>query len=182
MAVEVINCVEVGGVTTPAPTPDEPAVEPVLGGLRSLAEGIDRYRQALGAELGLGISEIITLTQLGVDEPMRASAVAARTGLTQGSVTALLDRLERHGYTRRVRPPENRRVVHVELTDDGHRLVHRMFSPVLPLLGAAATEPGSPGPDQLAHCLHRIAGLLLELADTTRTESGHDRPRGTHTP
>ena len=42
--------------------------------------------------------------------------LAAEAGLTTGAVTAVIDRLERAGYARRVRDDEDRRRVKVEVT------------------------------------------------------------------
>ena len=160
--------------TAPKPVPDAgPRTDtgdyPVLkdlAGIRDLAHSVDRYRQSLGAEHGIGVPEVVTLAHLAATtDPVRASEVAERTGLTQASVTALLDRLERRGFTRRVRPPENRRIVVIELTDTGRELALGMYAPVLPMLAAAAAEPDAPDPRRMAHCLSRIAAMMAHLAD-----------------
>lgn len=146
----------------------ENAMEDVLAAVRALARGLDRYRHAVGTRLNLGMPELVTLGQLLYDEPMRAAEVGACTGLSPGSVTALLDRLETRGYLTRTRPPENKRIVAVALTDAGRDLARGMFGPVEPLLRQAASEPGAPEPARLAHCLARIAEALDDLADTAR--------------
>jgi len=48
--------------------------------------------------------------------PMTAGRLAQLSGLTTAAVTAVLDRLERAGYARRVRDAADRRQVIVELT------------------------------------------------------------------
>lgn len=153
-----------------APRPDAPdaevpvAIGDVLAAIRDLAHGVDRYRLALSARHGLAVSEVITLAHLASTGSVRASDVAARTGLAQGSVTGLLDRLERRGYVERIRPPQNRRVVLVELTGPGRAVAEGMYAPVLPALVDAAAEPGAPDPQQMAHCMRRIAAILADLA------------------
>ena len=53
----------------------------------------------------------------------RTAAELARHGcIDTGAVTRLLDRLESKGLIARVRSTEDRRVVNLELTDEGHRL------------------------------------------------------------
>jgi DNA-binding MarR family transcriptional regulator len=67
-----------------------------------------------------------------IDRAGRISAgqLAAESGLTTGSVTALLDRMERDGYVRRVPDEQDRRRVLVELTERAHELIAEVFDPV----------------------------------------------------
>jgi DNA-binding MarR family transcriptional regulator len=56
-------------------------------------------------------------------KPYRRSAgdLARRADLTSGTMTSRLDHLEREGLVRRLRDPDDRRSVLVELTDKGRR-------------------------------------------------------------
>lgn len=49
------------------------------------------------------------------------SAIATRLGITVGSLTVAVTALERKGYLRRERATEDKRVVHVLLTEKGRR-------------------------------------------------------------
>jgi DNA-binding MarR family transcriptional regulator len=151
------------------PVGEAGSADEVLRAVWAFTRGIDRYRHAVGRQLHLGLAEIITLAQLLYDEPLRASEVGDRTGLSQSSVTALLDRLARAGYITRARPPDNRRVVLVELTVAGRELGQGAFRPVVLMLEKVAAEPDAPDPSRLAHCLQRIAELLDELVTATAT-------------
>jgi DNA-binding MarR family transcriptional regulator len=53
------------------------------------------------------------VVQLG--EPLTAGRIAELTGLSTGAVTGVIDRLEKVGLVRRVRDPEDRRKVLVEV-------------------------------------------------------------------
>src|ERR1700721_3004676 len=46
--------------------------------------------------------------------PLSAGKLAELTGLTTGAITGVLNRLERHGYARRMRNPKDKRNVNVE--------------------------------------------------------------------
>ncbi|OLT33105.1 transcriptional regulator [Actinomadura sp. CNU-125] len=82
------------------------------------------YRRYLSAVLlhthagaracGLGASDLYALNILDLDGAMTPGELGARTGLTTGPTTRLIDRLERAGYVRRVPSPEDRRKVIVE--------------------------------------------------------------------
>jgi DNA-binding MarR family transcriptional regulator len=52
------------------------------------------------------------------DEPISPKQIIARFGLTSGSGTALLDRLEQAGFVRRLPNPTDRRSVLIELNRD----------------------------------------------------------------
>jgi DNA-binding MarR family transcriptional regulator len=55
------------------------------------------------------------------DGRLTAGQLAARTGLTSGAVTTVIDRLEAAGHARRVRDTDDRRRVYVELTDEARQ-------------------------------------------------------------
>jgi DNA-binding MarR family transcriptional regulator len=59
-----------------------------------------------------------------------AGDLADESGLTTGSVTAMLDRMERDGYVRRVRDDQDRRRVMVELTQRMRDLNAEIYEPV----------------------------------------------------
>lgn len=77
------------------------------------------FRNALGRKLGLNITDGQCLSILGIKGGRLTPGELARyTGLTTGSVTAMLDRLERAGYVRRVPNPADRRSVIVEINEE----------------------------------------------------------------
>ena len=67
-----------------------------------------------------------------VDRKGRATAgeVAKEAGLTTGGVTAVADRLEKVGYLRRVRDPEDRRRVWLETTPELHDRSWEIWGPL----------------------------------------------------
>ena len=60
---------------------------------------------------GLGGSDLQFLTLLQVHGPMTAGQLAQTTGLTTGTTTGVIDRLERAGLARRARDAQDRRKV-----------------------------------------------------------------------
>ena len=60
---------------------------------------------------------------------MSAGDLAASTGLSTGAVTAMLDRLEKTGYVRRVRDPDDRRRVLVEIGDVARERGREIYQP-----------------------------------------------------
>ncbi|HET6825237.1 MAG TPA: MarR family transcriptional regulator [Amnibacterium sp.] len=88
--------------------------------LRFIA-GAVLHNQAVAARVGIGASDGQVLSLLTVDGPMTAGRIATVTGLSTGSVTALLDRLERGSYIRRERDPNDRRKVLVVPAIEGRQ-------------------------------------------------------------
>ncbi len=78
--------------------------------LRFIA-GVVLHNQAVAQRLGLGGSDLQFLSLLGMHGPLTPGRLAELTGLTTGTVTGVIDRLERGGYVRRERDASDRRKV-----------------------------------------------------------------------
>jgi DNA-binding MarR family transcriptional regulator len=68
------------------------------------------------------------LNRLGA---MTAGDLAEATHLTTGAVTAVVDRLERVGYARRVPDTKDRRRVLIERTPEGNKIGMRYYGPFM---------------------------------------------------
>ena len=105
-----------------------------------LMAGSRKYREYLSAEimvahataqrLGLGATDFYCLNIVSLAGAATAGEIAARTGLTTGATTRLIDRLEAEGYVRRVRDPHDRRRVNVELAPDRQADTDRALDPL----------------------------------------------------
>ena len=76
------------------------------------------FNHVVAQREGLGPSDGQFLTLLQVRGPMTAGELSARTGLTTGSTTGVIDRLERAGLAHRVRDRQDRRRVIVTPDED----------------------------------------------------------------
>lgn len=65
----------------------------------------------------LSLAQVAVLQFIAERNQSTPSEVAQFTGLTAGTITSLLDGLEREGYVRRSRSTQDRRVVHVSVTE-----------------------------------------------------------------
>ena len=75
------------------------------------------WHGAVADRVGLHPTDHKALSALQRRGPLTAGALADLTGLTTGSVTALVDRLARRDLVRRRRDPSDRRRVLVEVTE-----------------------------------------------------------------
>jgi DNA-binding MarR family transcriptional regulator len=76
----------------------------------------DAFDEVAYQKLGINRTDGRCLDIIENHGPLTAGQLARRSGLTTAAVTAVLDRLERAGYARRVRGETDRRQVLVELT------------------------------------------------------------------
>ena len=88
-------------------------------GVRAIVLGNDHYRRKLGAELGLGDTEIHVLAHLYRAGPLAPTEIAQRLGYSTGTTTAILDRVQDAGYITRIPHPTDRRRLTVALTNRG---------------------------------------------------------------
>ena len=73
------------------------------------------FRRAVSRKLGLSATDSECLSLLSIKGVCTPKELARYTGLTTGSTTAMLDRLEKVGYITRKPNPHDRRGVHVEI-------------------------------------------------------------------
>ena len=78
------------------------------------------------APLELSAAQFIVIASLAGEERKSASDLCKGISYDAGAMTRMLDRLEGKGLIRRNRSPEDRRLVHLELTDEGRALYPRM--------------------------------------------------------
>ena len=79
--------------------------------MRGLGTRMILHRQNVAAALGLHNSDHISVDILRETGPITAGELSKKTGLSTGSITALIDRLEKVGYVRRENDPNDRRKV-----------------------------------------------------------------------
>ena len=74
------------------------------------------FRNAIGRKLGLNIADMECLSLLLIRGFSTPTELARYTGLTTGSTTAMLDRLEKAKFIKRKPNPKDRRGVLIEVT------------------------------------------------------------------
>lgn len=73
------------------------------------------FRNAIGRKLGLNSTDSECLSLLSIKGISTPTELARYTGLTSGSTTAMLDRLEKAEFIRRKPNPQDRRGVLIEI-------------------------------------------------------------------
>ena len=91
----------------------------ILIALRRIIRAVDLHSKKLVKETGLTAPQLVVIQTLLRTGPLKPSALSREISLSQPTVTAILDRLERAGLVGRERSKEDRRAVLAALTDKG---------------------------------------------------------------
>lgn len=90
----------------------------------------DAIDEVFAQFLGANRTDVRVIDLLDVHGPMTAGELADRAGVTTGAVTAIVDRMERAGFLRRVRDDADRRKVRIELTEEAVRIGEEFYAPI----------------------------------------------------
>jgi DNA-binding MarR family transcriptional regulator len=91
---------------------------------------VHAFDDAVGRRLGLAATDVRCLDWL-VDGPKSAGTLSRATGLRPAATTALIDRLERKGWVERVPSNEDRRLVLVQMTEEGMARTYELYRPLV---------------------------------------------------
>ncbi len=119
-------------MTEPSPTPAPDLSEYQLG--ESVGYLLSRVKSTMSnlvtqrsmAELGITSQQGSILFMVASGKCLLAAELAREYGIDASAVTRLVDRLEKRGLLTRVRSNEDRRVVRLALTPEGHAIAARM--------------------------------------------------------
>lgn len=114
-------------VETAARKATKAAFLPTLRELVRTYQAFSRYSDTHIRELGLTPSQFDVISTLGNTAGMDMKALAAATLVTKGTLTGIVDRLEKKALVRREVPPFNRRSFTVVLTEEGDALFQQIF-------------------------------------------------------
>ncbi len=78
------------------------------------------------ASLEMSAAQYVIMANLAGPEPKSASDLCKGISYDAGAMTRMLDRLEAKGLIRRMRSAQDRRLMHLELTDEGRAAYPRM--------------------------------------------------------
>src|SRR5262245_11770786 len=92
-------------------------------------DATDAFDDAACATLGLNRTDLKCLGVIAQRGPVAVGEIGKAAGLTRGAMTTALDRIEQAGYARRLRHPDDRRGVLVELTDKARKAIEAIWGP-----------------------------------------------------
>ena len=102
----------------------------------------------------------------GAGEPLSPHVIGDRRLVTRGTVTGLLDTLEKQGLVRRTSHPGDRRKLLVECTSKAKRLLQRVCGELFPLQAEVMAGLSREDKATLVHLLGRLQEHLDEWRQT----------------
>jgi DNA-binding MarR family transcriptional regulator len=121
------------------------------------------FNHQVAQRLGLGASDGQFMHLLQVHGPLSPGQLAELSGLTTGTVTGVIDRLEGAGFVRRERDESDRRKVIVKLDEE------RLWSAMAPLYAGQAESLAAVAGAYDAEQLEVIADFLDRLVRESPT-------------
>jgi len=89
--------------------------ERILNAFLRVVADVVVFNQRVADQLHLGVSDMQFMTHLQLHGPLTPGRLAELSGLQSGTVTGVVDRLEKAGFVTRRRDEHDRRKVHVVL-------------------------------------------------------------------
>ena len=133
------------------------------------------HQYSVAASLGLYNSDFISLDILRETGPITAGELSKKTGLATGSITALVDRLEKIGYARRENDPNDRRKVMIVPQYESKDEVRTTYQPLHTAMGKLASSYTADELALITQFLGEASTVLDEqihqLRSTTRSKS-----------
>lgn len=100
-------------------------VADIVDNIRRVFQVVNEHSKQAERKTGITGPQLWAIKTIADGAPIMVSEIASRMHLHAATVVGILDRLEARGLARRVRSREDRRVVRVELTEQGERLVKK---------------------------------------------------------
>lgn len=105
-------------------------LDDVLIALRRVIRATDLHSKFLAKTTGLTTPQLLLLKTIGNKDKMTIGELANEISLSQATVTVILDRLEKRELVTRVRSIEDKRKVHVHLTEAAFSMLEQAPVPL----------------------------------------------------
>jgi MarR family 2-MHQ and catechol resistance regulon transcriptional repressor len=133
---------------------------PVMRELVRCYQAFERFDAAPHRERGLTTSQADVIFTLGNTEGLTCKEIGERTLITKGTLTGVIDRLERKKLVRRVPSADDRRSTRIVLTVRGERLFEEIYPEHIAYLKQRFDRLSSPELKQTGATLRRLRALF----------------------
>ena len=108
----------------------EPYLEKIFLGLRNISHISSIYSKYLQKNFDITSSQLLFLRALDKEDGLSAGEIGRRIFIKPGTITGIVDRLEKKELVSRHRQTKDRRVINVNITENGRRLVRIAPAPI----------------------------------------------------
>lgn len=154
------------------PTGDQHAI------FRRYLDAVGLHGMAAAEAAGLQPTEWYAVSIVALAGRVASGDLAARTGLTTGATTRLIDRLEKAGYVRRTTDPADRRRVLIEAADDTFPDIEKVVDPARSHIAAVLDRYTPEQRALLFDYFARAAPAYRAATEEIRAASSHARRPG----
>jgi DNA-binding MarR family transcriptional regulator len=141
--------------------------ERILEAARRLYAATERFDAAAARQLGTDRTALRAMNAMERGD-VTPSALGAALGLTSGSVTALVDRLERAGHVVRLADPHDRRRRAVALSPSARAAADPLYARLGVEIGAAFATLDAPAREAAREALETLARAFDRAAEAVR--------------
>lgn len=138
----------------------DPMCEEVLISLRKILRAISMQSRQLSSKCGITTPQLLVLKALNASGTMSVGALSQKVTLSQATVTAIIDRLEKRQLVQRERSSIDRRRVYVSLTEEGQVMQQQAPSPIQESFSRAFAGLEDWEQTLILSTLQRIAGMM----------------------
>jgi len=132
----------------------------IIYAIRRLMQAGEHYTKELNKIYNVSAAQINCLIALRENGPLSPSQIAWHVMVNSSTVTGIIDRLEKKGLVQRLRVSHDRRVITVELTNNGQILAENAPPPIQRKIIDGLKKLSSDEIDDIALTLKRLIDML----------------------
>jgi len=157
-------------------TPPHDSIREIIYLIRRLMQAGYLYTKELNKKYNVSAPQLNCLIALSENGSLPPSQIARHIMVKSSTVTGVIDRLEQKGLVRRIRNSRDRRVITIELTDEGEKLAQHAPPPIQQKIvdGLKGLSP------EQKEQIDRNLNLLIQMLDADELEV--DLPNGDSQP
>lgn len=159
-----------------APSADVPQVDEIAreaaAAIMMLIRHVDSFRHRIAQDAQVGITELRALSRIATAGTMSPKQLAESLDLTTGTVTALLDRMERADLVTRAAHPTDRRMLQLQITPVGAERLEMALSSFDANIHAAAKSMPAESVAAATEFLRRAADEIERYSAEWRPAAG----------
>ncbi|WP_022887206.1 MarR family winged helix-turn-helix transcriptional regulator [Glaciibacter superstes] len=140
--------------------PPDDQVQALTVALRRLLGSGEQFRHSRAQQLQLGRNDLTVLAHLYDSGPLTPRDIAALLGMTSGTITPLLDRVEEAGFLNRNKNPADRRSLLITITPAGQHALDWIHDQLDVAMREVLAEISEPDAETLAMVLDLFSRAL----------------------
>ncbi|MCO1599919.1 MarR family winged helix-turn-helix transcriptional regulator [Desulfosporosinus nitroreducens] len=132
--------------------------------LRTISECMANAFRPIVEEYGLTIMQTRILVEIKEGGPHTIGSLGAIIGITGGNASSMFKKLEKAGFLRRIRNPEDERCVQLALTEVGEETIKKIEDVLEQKYGAFLKNKNKEEFQTIFACMEKVSSFLMEMS------------------